>query len=171
MLNLDDDRWSQLTHAYGKAHDIPELLIRLKSLPKHLDWKSEPYFSLWNSLCHQGDTYTASYAAVPHIYSICEKDMGLAHWSMPQLMVCIEISRLQERGPIIPDHISELYFEAIKKLPSLIVNMQTVSQADELVSVGAASLAVITGAASLAEAYLEMTTEMAPRFLEWVLEI
>ena len=64
MLNLDDPLWEKLQHAYGAATDTPALLAKLSSkrglTPKFWD-------DLWGSLCHQYCTYTASYAAFPHL--------------------------------------------------------------------------------------------------------
>ena len=70
MLTGDDERWSALEHAYGEASDIPVLLRQLANFPPHEDHRAEPYFSLWSALCHQGDVYSASYAAVPEIISL-----------------------------------------------------------------------------------------------------
>src|SRR5687767_5858299 len=69
MLALDDPRWSELGHAYGDASDIPELLRQLESVPDSNDM-NEPWFSLWSALAHQGDVYSASFAAVPHVVRV-----------------------------------------------------------------------------------------------------
>ncbi|QND47158.1 hypothetical protein HB780_15660 [Rhizobium lusitanum] len=71
MLELDDPQWRELQHAYGNASNIPALLRALASstgLKK--GYTDEPWFTLWSSLCHQGDAYTASYAAIPHVVQI-----------------------------------------------------------------------------------------------------
>ncbi|MFB7477129.1 hypothetical protein [Kitasatospora sp. NPDC056184] len=52
--------WSRLTHAYGPADDIPDLLDRLVSAPDDDLWSD-----LWSALCHQGTVYPASFAALP----------------------------------------------------------------------------------------------------------
>ena len=59
--------WQQLQHAYGAAGDIPALLQRTETFPAETDWQTEPWFSLWSALYHQGDIYPASIAAVPQI--------------------------------------------------------------------------------------------------------
>jgi hypothetical protein len=66
MLSLDSSRWGELRHAYGPASDIPPLLQQLQSLPDSTG-ESEPWFTLWSSLAHQGDVHSASFAAVPHV--------------------------------------------------------------------------------------------------------
>ena len=64
MLDLNDPLWAKLQHAYGPATDTPTLLAQLSTkkglTPKFWD-------NLWGSLCHQYCTYTASYAAFPHL--------------------------------------------------------------------------------------------------------
>jgi hypothetical protein len=53
--------WSVLHHAYGTAEDIPALLDRAAANDQ------EAWSQLWSALCHQGSSYTASYAALPHL--------------------------------------------------------------------------------------------------------
>src|SRR5215469_3310313 len=113
MLLLDSTRWSQLTHAYGAASDIPALLRELVSLPPDEGKEAEPYFSLWSSLCHQSDAYTASFAAVPHIVSIMASAPARTPWTLFQLVACIEIARANGRAPEIPDDLRQDYFAAL----------------------------------------------------------
>ena len=63
MLSLDSPGWSKLRHAYGVASDTPKLLRQLERLPAS-DNEKESWFSNWSSLAHQGDVYSASFAAV-----------------------------------------------------------------------------------------------------------
>lgn len=66
--------WSQLTHAYGPADDIPALLDQLASDPT-----SERWTDLWSALCHQGSVYSASFAALPWLTRIAgSEDQGQA---------------------------------------------------------------------------------------------
>jgi hypothetical protein len=56
MIDLDDPCWQKLSHAYGSAADIPELLRQLaRETGRKPAYDSEPWFTLWSSLCHQGD--------------------------------------------------------------------------------------------------------------------
>jgi len=66
MLSLESPRWSELTHAYGCASDIPALLRQLMAV-SDANADEEPWFTLWSALAHQGDVYSASFAAVPHV--------------------------------------------------------------------------------------------------------
>ena len=42
LLDLDDRRWAELTHAYGSAADIPPLLRQLREFPPATDYRAEP---------------------------------------------------------------------------------------------------------------------------------
>ena len=68
MLDLDSDRWKGLSHCYGGAGDVPGLIRQLAVYPSEDVWER-----LWSCLCHQGDVYPASYAAVPHVVRIAEE--------------------------------------------------------------------------------------------------
>ncbi|MFE6749405.1 hypothetical protein ACFVGM_26420 [Kitasatospora purpeofusca] len=57
--------WSQLSHAYGSAEDIPALLDRIEADPSDEHWSA-----LWSALCHQGSVYSASFAALPRLTAI-----------------------------------------------------------------------------------------------------
>ena len=66
MLALDDKRWALLYHAYGKAGDIPGMILQLRE-----NFGSERKNDLfYGNLCHQNSTYSATFAAVPHIVEI-----------------------------------------------------------------------------------------------------
>lgn len=170
MIQLDDKKWSELTNAYGSAANIPALLRQLAGFPEHDSYEAEPYFSLWSALCHQGDVYTASYAAVPHIVSLMEAAPERAHWSALLLVASIEISRAKGNGPAVPDDLAASYSEAIKNVPGTIALISR-QEWDELFSrVAAASIAAVKGYPDLAEAILELTPDKAPAFMEWVIE-
>ena len=86
MLPLDSARWAELNHAYGKAANVPQLLRQLESFPTSED-ESEPWFSIWSALAHQGDVYSASFAAVPHVVRVLALDPVraglLSYYSLP----------------------------------------------------------------------------------------
>ena len=170
MLSLGDDRWASFRHAYGEASDIPALLRQLGSFPAHDDYRAEPYFSLWSALCHQGDVYPASYAAVPVIVELMEAAPTRAHWSALLLVVSIEVARSRERGPEISSELAGPYLAALGRIPPLVAAM-SIQACDELmVRVAAAAIAVSKGQAELASAILQLQPTLVPKFLEWVVE-
>ena len=119
MLALESSRWSELQHACGAASGLPSLLRDLASLPPDEGQEAEPYFSLWSSLCHQSDAYTASFAAVPHIVSIMEAAPLRTPWTLFLLISCIEIARSKGKAPEVPDDLKADYFDALSRIPHI----------------------------------------------------
>lgn len=166
MLQLDFPFWSHLSHAYGSAEDIPNLLKQLAALPPHENVESEPYFSLWSALCHQGDVYTASFAAVPHLVEIWQQNPTRTHWSVIALISSIEVARLMEHGPEVPPELSESYFSALAEIPGIVAGAAS-EPWDEL------RCRVITGAIAAAKGHPRLSdaiTELEPAAAERLLE-
>jgi hypothetical protein len=152
MLPLDDPSWPGLNHAYGSAADIPELLRALASSPAPSGAEEEPWFSLWSSLCHQGDVYEASYAAVPHIVEIASNVPGPIDFSFFHLPAAIEIGRHNRRGPAVPAHLEAAYYAAIKRLTECVcLHLKKDADRDMLLSAFTA-IAVAKGDHRTAEA-------------------
>jgi len=69
MLELSDPLWKKLDAAFRDT-DIPRALWQLADA-----WSDEIATSLfWDTLCHQGTCYDATYAVVPHLLKIAEPD-------------------------------------------------------------------------------------------------
>lgn len=157
MLALDDPRWKDLRHAYGDAADVPELLQALAlSTEPIADSEKEPWFSLWSRLCHQGDVYTASYAAIPHIVRIASEATGPIEPSFFQLPAAVEIARQTGRGPEIPEADADDYHRAIGRLiENASLHRNEAWDQSMLLSVAAAQ-AVAKGHVGVAEALLNL---------------
>jgi hypothetical protein len=164
VTNLDSPVWSQLQHAYGSAEDIPPLLRQLSSDPRpQSDYQEEPWFSLWSALCHQGDVYTASYAAVPHVVEIGIKAAGPIHASFFQLPACVEVARLTGRGPAIGPDLAPAYFASLAKLHECaFVHARDSWDGDMAMSV-AAALAAAKGQAEVAQAIINLDEDIIAR--------
>lgn len=119
MLALSDSRWSSYTHAYGPAEDIPALLSRARDDTGPGHKPGTAWFDLWSALCHQGDTYTASYAAVPHLVQFAPDHLKRQRYDPLFLTACIELARLEGRGPPIPPALAAAYREAIHRAREL----------------------------------------------------
>jgi hypothetical protein len=117
VLSLESPRWAELTHAYGAASDIPALLAQLQNVPSSEN-ASEPWFSLWSALAHQGDVYSASFAAVPHIVHALGSAPTKADHSYFQFPAWVEICRTKNQTKI-PEDLQAYYAESLAKLPSL----------------------------------------------------
>ena len=170
MLSLESDDWSQLTHAYGAANDTPDLLAKLAVYPSKDGYDSEPFFSLWSSLCHQGDTYTAAYAAVPHMLQFAKAEPERITYDFLLLPTSIEIARLTGRGPDIPDHLKFAYDAAIQSLPQIVGQLRTKGMDETMCLSCGAAIAAAAGNGTLAEAILELEGEAAAEFLKWKFE-
>jgi hypothetical protein len=72
---------------------------------------------MFDALCHQGDIYTASYAAVPHILEYIAKSGS--GWQPYALIASIEEARLLGKGPAIPAELEGNYHDAITSAVSL----------------------------------------------------
>ena len=115
MLDLDSDRWRDLSHAYGAATDIPALLRQLPTAPvKSEDSKREPWFSLWSALCHQSDVYPASFAAVPHIIAASQRRQPTDRAEYLFLAATIESMRHKASSPSLPTELESTYLEALQ---------------------------------------------------------
>ena len=157
MLLLDDPRWHQLQHAYGAAADIPPMLRALELSPgPALDSQAEPWFSLWSSLCHQDDVYTASYAAVPHIVRIAGTTVTPIDFSFFLLPTAIEVARRAGRGPAIPEECAEPYHAAITDLGESVSAHRQEPWDQSMLLAAAAAQAVAKGHVDVAEALINL---------------
>jgi hypothetical protein len=165
MIPLDSPHWSELKHAYGSASDIPALLAQLESSPSS-GGNSEPWFSLWSALCHQGDVYSASFAAVPHIICVLASDPVRADFSFFQLPACIEIARARDEFPI-PADLRQPYTEALQRLPALVGAAAARQWDEDFLCCALSAIAAAKGYPSVAKAALELNPKTAEDFMEW----
>jgi hypothetical protein len=142
-------------------------LRQLETYPLVRGADSEPFFSLWSALCHQGDVHTASYAASPIILSLAQAQPEKATYDYLLLPTSIEIARLTGRGPELRGDLSADYLGAVQSIPK-IVGSFAASRLDETFALTcAAAIAVAGGHALQAEAILELEGNTAEEFLEW----
>ncbi len=107
-----------LQHAYGTAVDIPALLERICGFPPEPDWQTEPWFSLWSALYHQGDIYPASLAAVPSIVSALAAAPSKATMSFYLLPASIAVA--DSVNPVtVPPEIRRSFGESLLELGSI----------------------------------------------------
>jgi hypothetical protein len=164
MLSLDSPAWSTLRHAYGSASDVPELLRQLESFPKS-EGNSEPWFSIWSALAHQGDVYTASFAAVPHVIRILASDPSAASFDYFQFPAWVEICR-QRQAVDVPDDLSGDYFAGLRTLGSLVCAVIDRTWDRDFLVCALAALAVSKGFAVVGEAIQELNDDTAEAFLK-----
>jgi hypothetical protein len=155
MIALSSKRWHELAHAYGAAGDVPELLRRARlDLRSGADSQSA-WFELWSALCHQGDVYTASYAAAPELVAIAKTRTNERQYDPLTLVGSIELARLEGRGPSIPDDVGQDYKRAVAEAGAMIERLlPSVTDADWSVGLSA-SLAALRGDAIRARALFD----------------
>ena len=168
MIPLESLRWSELEHAYGPADDIPPLLRQLEDFPESAG-DSEPWFTLWSSLCHQDDVYPASFAAVPHIIRVLASDPRRASFSFFQLPACIEIARARDDFPI-PADLRQPYFESLQRLPALVAAAAAREWDENILCCALSAIAAAKGFPSVATAAQELNPKTAEQFMEWLYE-
>lgn len=165
-LSLDDTRrWSNLNHAYGSAGDIPALLQQLMALPAS-SGKDEPWFSLWSALAHQGDVYSASFAAVPHVIRALSIAPTRADSSFFHFPAWVEICR-QKSNTSIPEDLRQAYFDALACLPSLVAAAAGREWDGGTLACALSAIAAAKGYGVVAEAAQELTPDVATEFIEW----
>ena len=167
MLSLNSYRWSELKHAYGAATDVPELLRQLESLPA-AKGEQEPWFSLWSALAHQGDVYSASFAAVPHVIKALALAPSSADSTYFQFPAWVEICRCKNKVAV-PEDLAAAYFDALSQLPSLVAAAASRSWDASFLSCALSAIAAAKGQPTVAEAVLEMSPDTAEEFMEWFL--
>jgi hypothetical protein len=64
--------WSKLSHAYGSAEDIPELLAELSS-DEAMNEGADVWGELWGRVCHQGSVYDSSLRVLPYLFEAASK--------------------------------------------------------------------------------------------------
>lgn len=166
MLSLESPRWGDLQHAYGAASDTPCLLRKLRLLPDAVG-ESEPWFSLWSSLAHQGCVYSASFAAVPHVVNALAAHPEGAASTYFQFPAWVEICR-QRLAVAVPADLEQPYFAALAQLPALAGAASSRPWDADKVAGVLAAIAVVKGDVAVAEAALELSPGRAASYLQWL---
>ena len=67
---LDRIPWNRITHAFGPAKDVPDLLRRLQTAPSEITGEQSPLWHLYGNIWHQGTVYEATAYAVPFLIEL-----------------------------------------------------------------------------------------------------
>jgi hypothetical protein len=156
MLDLSCTSWKDLRTAYGSASDVPDLLRQLHTAPPpQQKCQSEPWFSLWSALCHQGDVYTATYAAIPPIIAIAKTRYAV-------LLDCLnfvgyaEACRHHKRAPGLPPELKADYDAALLDAAELFIDALKRKWNEEETKVLLGGLASVRGHPRLGEAIIDL---------------
>jgi len=154
MLAFSSDRWRQLREAAGSARDIPGLLAHapVERRPSHRP--DTIWFELWSSLCPRGATYSAGYAAVPHLLRIAKLPAFRFRFDPLLLIASIELARLEHRGPLIPEDLESDYTASVAEARELAERAVTHAWDDESWATFKGSAAALRGDVAKARAIL-----------------
>lgn len=154
MLNLDDERWKDLSGGYRTKFDARSWLRKLES-STHV---KEAWHELWEQLHHQGDVGEASYAAVPHIVRI-HRLRGEDDWNTYAFVAVIELARGRGKNPEVPEWLKADYFKAIQELAETgTVELMRSKHAEEIRAI-LSILAIAKGARTHARLLLKYSDE------------
>jgi hypothetical protein len=165
VVPLASSEWSKLSHAYGSAANIPALLLGLESFPSSLG-NAEPWFTLWSSLYHQGDIFSASFAAVPHVVRVLSSAPTRATFDYFLFPASVEVARTTQHLEI-PAFLAASYIESLARLPALAAAAVSVGSDSELSQAALAAFAAGVGQTHLARLLLEMESGDLPEILDW----
>lgn len=168
-LPLDDARWRELRHAYGSAADLPPLLRALADFPAEDSYQDPPWFGLWSALCHQGEVYPASFAALPHVVAALAADPRRARISHLLLPASIELAR-ERTGEPLPQWLAPAYRAALARLPALAAAAAFPGWDYALCSSALAATAAATGRFDAAALLLQVQAGDVEEVLEWLQE-
>jgi hypothetical protein len=155
MLPLSSSRWRDLTHAHGGAEDIPRLLEALASVDGERE-RAELWYGVWATLCPEGASETAAYAAVPHLLSIAEMRDANEKVSALHIAAIVEMNRHLAGSPAIPADLVESYALAIESLPRRVAELTTEPWDAAVAQILAAAMLVGKRQPALARAVLTL---------------
>jgi hypothetical protein len=72
LSEVDTVPWAKLTHAYGKAVDVPDQLRALSSSNEQDRWGALHVF--YGNIFHQGSRYSASTVAIPFLLGLLDEE-------------------------------------------------------------------------------------------------
>ena len=133
MLSLVSPTWKELRHAYGPAEDIPNLIRAVaESEPTTASRRLSPWGEVWGRLCHQGDVYSATYAAVPHLVAIAER--GSLEVRLEVLIFCGTVCLSAERlvGGPVPASLIESFDAAVETMKELSLGIAREAAAQDM---------------------------------------
>lgn len=143
ILDLDSPRWGELRQAFGTAEDIPKLLRLLGDVEEGT--RRDVWYGLWGTLCREGEVHSASFAAVPHLVEYARGRPPALGAEAMHLVGAIEIGRLADGAPAVPEELAAGYRSALAELPMLIAGWAGEAWDADTTQVLSAVLAIAKG--------------------------
>ena len=155
MLSLDSPHWAELRQAYGTAEDVPRLLEALACIGRE-EARAEVWFALWRTLHRPGETFTASYAAAPHLLAIGATFGVRERAEAVHLLTRIEASRREPASAPVPNDLAEAYALSVDSLPEFVAAVAGEPWPAEVAQIFAAAMLVGKRQPELARGVLEL---------------
>jgi hypothetical protein len=155
VLDLHSPRWSELSHAFGSAEDVPRLLTALATLDGDRA-RAELWFGVWALLCPADTIAPAAFAAVPHLLAITTSRGIFERSAAMHVAAHVESSRHLPTAPSIPDDLVADYAAAIESLPALVADAAVAPWDGAVAQVMAAALLVGKHQPALARSVLQL---------------
>ncbi|MEU9591152.1 hypothetical protein ACGF7W_01385 [Streptomyces sp. NPDC048219] len=116
---LDDVRWQSLSHAYGSAEDVPELIRALYQGDE--ETVDEAIHELYGNIHHQGTVYSASAPAVPFLAHAARQLPGRRTDLLMLLATLADHAPSDTESPHWPhSSVAEVCTELARVLPELL---------------------------------------------------
>lgn len=137
MDRLDQIPWEALTHAYGSAADVPDLLRALRTASPELRGEDSPLWQLYGNIWHQGTVYEATAYAVPFLI-----DLALSRDTPDRVGILSLLAHIATGTSYREVHANLLHERDFEQKRSQ--ELSWVRQAHEAVAAGFAQLVAIT---------------------------
>lgn len=142
-LPLDSPRWEELEQAFGDAGDIARLLAHLDRVSDAE--RQELWFGLWRTLWREGEVFTASYAAMPHLVAYASDRAPRERAAALHLAGAVEVARHGRGAPELPGFLRDGYHAALRMVPELVASCAAEPWDADTAQVLAAVLAIAKG--------------------------
>ena len=96
LTRLAEIDWSSMSHAYGTAEEVPDLLIAMASDVEEA--RDKAFSRFYGAVHHQGDVYACTMAAVPFLVELAAAEYSPARASLVRLLASISASCLDHDG-------------------------------------------------------------------------
>jgi hypothetical protein len=135
---LDKIPWNDLTHAYGSAAAVPDLLRALRTAAPDLHGDDSPLWQLFGNIWHQGTVYEATAYAVPFLIELAADRQTPDRVGILSLLA--EIARGTSYHDVHGNRSNDPDFEANRSR-----ELSWVRQAHEAVAAGFTQFVALTG--------------------------
>ena len=162
-MTLDHEIWKTLMAAYKTPYDASIPLKQLRS-STNIEVIDSIFTELWDELHHQGDVGLASYLSVPQLIFIYIEKKSL-DYNFIGLCVCIELCRIEDRNPKLPEEYRDYYFNALKTFETYLLQHFKEIKNVESIRLSLAFFAIMKEQHSLAKAIQNLDEDVLEEFL------